>query len=702
VDSADDLLIIANNSFHTGQKLLYNSAGQAPIGGLQDQHDYYVIRVAGSSDMIRLAMTLDDASRGVAIDLSAGASGSVHMFTTERMVTSFDALRSAAVVDLGSATLFLPGHGFRPGEVVTYGSDDGEPIGGLISGGEYAVIVVDADHLRLAAVSAPSQTLPLSSRGSTDFGTHSLAVVRGEAGDDAYWVPFNPTLLPAVDAASDTLWIQGEHGFKNGERVTYLTGGGAAIGGLQDGHDYFVIVTGASSFQLEDANHQLLQLTAGVASEANGEAHAFERAAFGERVDAHIGGLSDDNVYYVTVVNATTIRLSHDQMSARALLPVDLTVLKAVAESNEGLSLPAADAGINVQASLEAENHAIAITQIGGIPTIAQMLTGAVPFDHKTAKQLVQGAKLMKVGKQSPVSIAGSVAINLVEHAVRAELGGSAVLESKGSVTVDAVLENKVQIIAQGTVTSEAAQAKSGNLRPKSFSNALGVGIGIYENTVQAIVDSGAQLDAAEKVAVNASLSYPLLIDSLPFSQGGYDISEDDPLADLATLLNGNLGLTGMMNVWASATSRTNIPGKTDAAKLSTTGSMAMTDYRNRSEASIRSGALINQKAAFQNAEQSVELLAQTEMALLNVAGQIQLNLRPEYISSQLALGGRPTPFSLVGNDAGGLGVGGSILVQAVHNQTIALLEGGAQVHTGLAGGLNVAASEDIWSLGDG
>ncbi|EXI79545.1 MAG: hypothetical protein AW10_02278 [Candidatus Accumulibacter appositus] len=699
VDSADDLLIIANNSFHTGQKLLYNSAGQAPIGGLQDQHDYYVIRVAGSSDMIRLAMTLDDASRGVAIDLSAGAGGSVHMFTTDRMVTPFDALRSAAVVDLGTATLFLPGHGFQPGEVVTYSSDDGEPIGGLISGGAYAVIVVDADHLRLAAVSAPSQALPLNSRGSTGFGTHSLAVVRGEADDDAYWVPFNPTLLPAVDAASDTLWIQGEHGFKNGERVTYLTGGGAAIGGLQDGQDYFVIVTGASSFQLEDANHQLLQLTAGVASEANGEAHAFERAALGERVDAHIGGLSDDNVYYVTVVNATTIRLSHDQMTARALLPVDLTALKAVAESYDGLALPAAAAGINVQASLEAENHAIAITQIGGIPTIAQMLTGAVPFDHKTAKQLVQGAKLMKVGKQSPVSIAGSVAINLVEHAVRAELGGSAVLESKSSVTVDAGLENKVQIIAQGTVTSEAAQAKSGNLRPKSFSNALGVGIGIYENTVEAIVDSGAQLDAAEKVAVSASLSYPLLIDSLPFSQGGYNISDDNPLADLATLLNGNLGLTGMMNVWASATSRTNIPGKTDAAKFSTTGSMAMTDYRNRSEASIRSGALINQKAAFQNAEQSVELLAQTEMALLNVAGQIQLNLRPEYISSQLALGGRPTPFSLVGNDAGGLGVGGSILVQAVHNQTIALLEGGAQVHTGLAGGLNVAASEDIWSL---
>ena len=84
---------------------------------------------------------------------------------------------------------------------------------------------------------------------------------------------------------------------------------------------------------------------------------------------------------------------------------------------------------------------------------------------------------------------------------------------------------------------------------------------------------------------------------------------------------------------------------------------------------------------------------------MLNVAGQIQLNLRPEYITSQSMLTKRPTPFSLVGNDAGALGVGGSFLSQGLQNNTNALVEGGAQVNTGLAGKLSVKAEEIVSSL---
>jgi hypothetical protein len=51
-------------------------------------------------------------------------------------------------------------------------------------------------------------------------------------------------------------------------------------------------------------------LTAGVATEAGGIAHGFERAGRGVRIDAAIDGLSDAEVYYVTRVDANTIRLS--------------------------------------------------------------------------------------------------------------------------------------------------------------------------------------------------------------------------------------------------------------------------------------------------------------------------------------------------------------------------------------------------------
>ena len=62
VDKVDDLLIVQNNSFHTGQKVRYSAVGNAPVGGLVDNTDYYVIRVPGTSDMIQLAATLADAS----------------------------------------------------------------------------------------------------------------------------------------------------------------------------------------------------------------------------------------------------------------------------------------------------------------------------------------------------------------------------------------------------------------------------------------------------------------------------------------------------------------------------------------------------------------------------------------------------------------------------------------------------------------
>src|SRR5262249_45943678 len=55
--------------------------------------------------------------------------------------------------------------------------------------------------------------------------------------------------------------------------------------------------------------------------------------------------------------------------------------------------------------------------------------------------------------------------------------------------------------------------------------------------------------------------------------------------------------------------------------------------------------------------------------------------------------------FTLFGNRAKS-GVGGSVLVQLLNNDTVARIEDGAQVHTGAAGdGLHVGATEKLFSF---
>ena len=88
-------------------------------------------------------------------------------------------------------------------------------------------------------------------------------------------------------------------------------------------------------------------------------------------------------------------------------------------------------------------------------------------------------------------------------------------------------------------------------------------------------------------------------------------------------------------------------------------------------------------------------------MELVSIAGIIQLDMRPENLK-QLAKT-KSSPFSLFGNEAGMLGIGGSVLVQSIENHTIAqigsVIKNGVTANTNVNGELSVTAAEDIWSL---
>ena len=715
VDLTDDIIVSAGHGYETGQKITYLTDGGAAIGNLTPQNEYYVIRV--SDNLLELASSRTNAFSGTAIDLTVGATGT-HSLMSDTVVMLFDGGRNVPVVDLTANTIELTGHGFIGGETVTYSNGDGNAIGGLTTGGEYTVVVVNADHIKLATTmeNVPGATeenyvandhvLDLTGGATTGLSQHLLYTA-----DDAKIIQFDPTPIAAVDDANDAIQLTGEHRFKAGERVTYLTGGGTAIGGLVNGHDYFVIPTGDSSFQLADATDPdnllnggpkpLSELTVvALSGGATGDRHGFERASTAARGDTAIGGLQDGQIYFVTKVNDTTIRLSDSPLTANAALPVDL---EEPVDNNltltHTLQAQGEEAGINVIASLESENRSISQTRIGGTPTLADFLTANVAQDPKTAKAIASGgAKFLDVKKAAKFSLSASVAVAAFDHDVLAQVGEHAILESGGNITVNASAEQSVQVSAEGSVTSEAL--RPGVASQKIGSASIAVAVGTYNTTVQALVAGGAQLDAIGDIAVTSDVSYPLLIDSLPFHQDRFNINdpaEGSVTDELASALNGKLGLNNMMNVWAST------KGRVPQGKATITGSIGITSYTNVSEAIIGAGAKINQKTDYKDLSHSVSVDAKTSMELVSIAGIIQLDMRPENLK-QLAKT-KSSPFSLFGNEAGMLGIGGSVLVQSIENHTIAKIEGSVVVdgvvtaNTNVNGELSVTAAEDIWSL---
>lgn len=72
--SSDQLTIPANNALHTGQAVVYTSAGAA-AGGLVSGDTYYVIRANADGSLVSLASSRANAVAGVVIDLTSTGSG---------------------------------------------------------------------------------------------------------------------------------------------------------------------------------------------------------------------------------------------------------------------------------------------------------------------------------------------------------------------------------------------------------------------------------------------------------------------------------------------------------------------------------------------------------------------------------------------------------------------------------------------------
>ena len=151
---------------------------------------------------------------------------------------------------------------------------------------------------------------------------------------------------------------------------------------------------------------------------------------------------------------------------------------------------------------------------------------------------------------------------------------------------------------------------------------ALALSVGIFVNKTIATIDSDAQLDAHDAISVMTTNSYPLLIDNPtdPFDPTYY-LTNTGPLG-YSYAQDGTLG-------YSSDLFNTFVTTDASGADVGVGGGFAYNQYTNTSQATIDSGALINQQndARYRTGDQTVTVSADTDMLLIGAVGNVSLGL---------------------------------------------------------------------------
>ncbi|WP_392533892.1 DUF4347 domain-containing protein [Nostoc sp. C117] len=772
IDVNTDIITLANHGLTTGQKVIYSSdQNGTDVNELDTGVEHYVIVV--DANHIKLAYTIDAAATGSAIDFvedaqgshKASGTGTSHLLNYNQQVqktTSFDPT-SSGIVNINNDTIAIANHGFATGQIINYSSGTGTAIGGLTSGRGYFAIVVDKNTIKLAntleaaengtavdllAGAAGTSHEFKSMRSPIEFDPSNNAIVDSEkntikianhgftTGQTLYYqvdptvsttasLPYNLSFEPqtAVDVTNNQITIE-SHGLQTGDTVTYEVGylgeSATVIGGLTANATYKVQVIDANTIKLLDPTTQAVK---DLTSTGTGSLHnlkAFKTVTAG---DTEIRGLTNQEYYHVVVIDANTIQLTEDVLEAINAKPIDLdaSVASVPTGQSQSFKIPQATSGITIAANLDATDKVITKGSNGSSPKWRDLLAnpallytgGFTPLTEPgRAKDLLKGKQDVKDSKgnliQNPIgkmddnkgfSLGVGFGLNLFKHTVTANVGSNAVLKSDADVTVAATTKQKLQTIVEAATSKDA----EGN------AIAIGIGVGIYTNTVLATVANNAQIDAKGKLAVTTDLTYPFLIDfKKDFDFTGDPLNAYGNLAVLISdvLLDGTLGFPKrILNTFVTTKNKGGRDVKDGVAQKIKGGdfgfalSGSYSQYENRSEATIGDNAKINQQTNYRTDTQAVLVNAVTDMTLLNAVGIIHIDLAVDNLARGAYKNDPTEVFNFFGNRASS-GLGVSVAVQRVTNNTIAKIGAGAFIHTGSLGeGLDVKAKEKIFWL---
>ena len=275
---------------------------------------------------------------------------------------SFDAGNDVSTT--ASNITFASADGLSTGDLVTYENPTpNADIGGLTSGSDYYVLVVNPTTIQLQ----PASAIALSTASQ---GTQSLVVVSSSNAG------LSPGTALSFDGAADVDTTAGTitytlpslltSGLKTGDEVVYVnTTGNADIGGLQSGLTYTVLASGANS----------VQLTQTFATDPGWETGDEVVYLGNGNGTSDVTGLSVGQDYYVVEQSPGVL-----QFSAAALSTVSLT--SASSGTQNLVVVSSADPAFPANTSLSFDAAA-------GVNTLTNTLTFAAPDGLRTG-DLVQ------------------------------------------------------------------------------------------------------------------------------------------------------------------------------------------------------------------------------------------------------------------------------------------------------------------------
>ena len=273
----DEVTLSPATGFITGTPVVYSNEGGSDTLGLTSGNTYWLRRITDTTFQVHT--TRDDSRTNTSpIALSDGSTGEAHSFQrtpdTRPHLTgvgtsgAFDALRTAfsrfAFIETTSAMTFLsclfPGCGLidlttNNGGVFDtciFTGQTTEPGEALVKA--HSLVDLDDNEFTLAA-GETGHAIEIDTAGTYTFIGNVFA---------GYWASPNNGLGAefdangGVDAGTDVITTDGNHGFADGDEVYYNDNGGTSVGGLTDGNRYYVNVITTTTFSLHRSKHNAI------------------------------------------------------------------------------------------------------------------------------------------------------------------------------------------------------------------------------------------------------------------------------------------------------------------------------------------------------------------------------------------------------------------------------------------------------------
>ncbi|MGD8418987.1 MAG: hypothetical protein PVJ78_01070, partial [Gammaproteobacteria bacterium] len=618
-----DALEIGGHSFGTGDKLVYDSDGGTPIGGLPDG-TYYAIVL--DDNRIQLASTRADAEAGKEIELTGAGVGANHTFTRPNLDP----------VDIAADSIDFDSVGWTTGDSVLYASHGaGTDIGGLTEGESYFVIRLEDGRVQFATSKTNAENgvaKDLTSQGTGD--EHSF-VKLSEAP-----IVFNPdsskdeaTIQSTVVAASVGV------GASSSAAVTLTIAVALAdnavnnqTSALIDGGD----VDAGSTLTLDASASGLIDVVSvGVsASIAASSGPAIGLSGAGAEASNVVGGFVEAGIHNVdqgSGQNVTADGAVLLQSSNTSRIQSDAAAAAISVSASSGLSVGAAAAGAVADNEVTTETRSRILNS--DIST-----TDTLTLDADSASSVRTSATAVAISVSGSGGVAaggagaGAESTNTVNAVTEAIIADSQVGMS-GNLLVDALDNSSILAVVTAAAVSVSAGSGAGA--------SMGISVALADNVIgggtKSLIDNST-VTGATALDLSSDFSADILVvgtaaalsvgvgagAGISVSGAGAEISNTISGETLALISNGSsLVVDGYADI--SATDSSSITSVVIAAALSVgassgigiSGSVAVALGDNIQEGTTRAG--VENSSLTTTNSGNVTILAENDSSLLSV-----------------------------------------------------------------------------------